>query len=139
MEEKHFLVDEGLPIRAYDVDAMGYVNNIVYIRWFEDLRHYFLDLYLPFDKMMEKGISPVLIHTQSDYQHHLTIHDKPRGRIWLKDAGVTKWKMAFEIYQHERIHCVGEQWGYFLDLKNQRPTPLPEELRRVPQNLQTIP
>ena len=28
-----------LKVRAYDVDAMGYVSNIVYVRWFEDLRH----------------------------------------------------------------------------------------------------
>ena len=80
MEIKPLLVEADLYIHAYDVDVMGYVSNIVYIRWFEDMRHHMLDIVYPFEKMIEEGIAPVLMHTELDYLRPFTIHDKPIGR-----------------------------------------------------------
>jgi len=39
------LIQKPLKINGYDIDVMGIVSNIVYIRWFEDLRFEFLDRY----------------------------------------------------------------------------------------------
>jgi acyl-CoA thioester hydrolase len=128
MQTKPLLITTDIYVRAYDVDAMGYVSNIVYIRWFEDLRHHFLDIYYPFASMIADDRSPVLMHTDVDYLRPLTIHDKPTGRCWMEKAGGSKWKMGYEIVQGETIHCSGSQIGYFMDLKTQRPVKLPESM-----------
>lgn len=122
------MIKETLPIRAYDIDAMGYVSNIVYIRWFEDLRHHFLDKYYPFERMMEDRISPVITHCEADYKHHLDIYDKPEGICRLEKWSLTKWVMKLEVFQGKKVHCSGIQKGYFIDLQTYRPAPIPKDM-----------
>ncbi len=128
MSEKPLLVEADIYIHAYDVDAMGYVSNIVYIRWFEDMRHYFLDVHYPFERMIADGLSPVLMQVEAEYRKPLTIHDKPQGRIWMEKIGATKWTMNYEIVQGDAVHCFGRQTGYFMELGSQRPARLPENM-----------
>ncbi len=125
---KPMLVSSELKIKAYDVDAMGYVSNIVYVRWFEDLRHVFLDKYYPFDKMISENKSPVLIETNVQYKLPLTIHDTATGYLWVEEMKKTKWTMRIEITQGDQIHCIGTQKGYFLDIENKRPARLPDNM-----------
>ena len=128
MKNRPLLVEDGIYIHAYDVDAMGYVSNIVYVRWFEDLRHCLLDLHYPFEKMIADGKSPVLVHTDVNYLLPLTIHDKPFGRCWMSRGGGTKWELQYEIVQGDVVHCSGKQKGYFMDIKTKRPEKLPQHM-----------
>jgi acyl-CoA thioester hydrolase len=47
---KPMLVELEIKIKAYDIDVMGIVSNIVYVRWFEDLRTLFLIHFYPLRK-----------------------------------------------------------------------------------------
>ena len=38
VKERQLIAEKEITINAYDIDARGIVSNIVYIRWFEDLR-----------------------------------------------------------------------------------------------------
>ena len=49
-------IEMPITINGYDVDVMGIVNNIVYIRWFEDLRLQFLAKYYPYDEIVRSEI-----------------------------------------------------------------------------------
>ena len=57
--------------------------NIVYIRWFEDLRTAFINQHMNYSTMINQGISPILMKTEAEYKVPVTIHDKPVGRIYL--------------------------------------------------------
>ena len=120
------LIEMPIKIRAYDIDAVGIVSNIVYIRWFEDLRHEFLDKYYPFESMILEGKSPLLMKTEVEYLSPLTIHDKPTGRLWADKFGKTKWNLALEILCGTTIKCKGKQTGCFFSLESGRPTPFPD-------------
>lgn len=37
------VVEKEIEVNGYDIDVMGVVSNIVYIRWFEDLRIVFIN------------------------------------------------------------------------------------------------
>ncbi len=54
MIESSRLMETVLPIqvKAYEIDAMGVVSNIVYVKWLEDARHEFLAKYYPYDEMI---------------------------------------------------------------------------------------
>jgi acyl-CoA thioester hydrolase len=129
------LIHKPLKINGYDIDVMGIVSNIVYIRWFEDLRFEFLDRYWPFENMLKSNRSPVLSTTHVKYRYPLTIYDRPFGMLWISDLGRAKWTVSIEIATEERINCTGTQTGYFLDLTTKRPVPLPTELRKEYERL----
>lgn len=77
MQERKLVAEKEIEVNVYDIDAMGIVSNIVYVRWFEDLRTAFINQYMTYSEMMKFNISPILMRTESDYKVPLTIHDKP--------------------------------------------------------------
>ena len=122
------LIETEIRIKAYEIDAMGVVSNIEYVRYFEDLRHLFLDRYYPYSEMMKKHVSPVLMNTNIHYQIPLTIHDRPVGRCWVTKMKMAKWEFTFEIESPAGIHCIGTQKGGFFDIQANRPIRCPESL-----------
>lgn len=102
-------------MNGYDIDAMGVVSNIVYIRWFEDLRTVFINQHMNYSTMINQGISPILMKTEAEYKVPVTIHDKPVGRIYLVKASKMKWVFKFEIVSPSGVHCIGTQTGGFTD------------------------
>lgn len=77
MTERKLVAERNFEVNGYDIDAMGIVSNIVYIRWFEDLRTDFINQYMPYSDMMSQQISPILMNTEAEYKTPITIHDKP--------------------------------------------------------------
>lgn len=122
------LLEMDLKILGYDIDVMGIVSNIVYVRWFEDLRFHFLETFYPFDEMFKAHQSPILKNTEVDYKYPLTIYDKPKGRIWVSNLGRAKWEVSIEIQTEKKMHCLGKQIGYFINMEKRRPIPVPERL-----------
>ena len=128
--EKVLLAQKDIQINAYDIDAMGIVSNIVYVRWFEDLRMAFLNEHYPLAEMMAIKISPILMRTEIDYKVPLTIFDQPIGRCWMVKSGQSSWEMEFEIAT-DKVHCVGKQKGCFYDLKSKKVARIPERLQKL--------
>lgn len=81
--KKLYSIEIAFTINTYDIDAAGHVNNIVYIRWLEDLRaKLFLNI-CDYKKMIEKGFYLVVVATEIKYKKQLKIFDKPIGTIEL--------------------------------------------------------
>ena len=117
-----------IKIRAYEIDAMGVVSNTHYVRWFEDLRHEFLDRYYRYSDMITDGLSYVLMHTEVDYLKPLVLSDDPIAKCTITKIEKFRWEISIEIRCGENIHCVGLQQGCFLDLKKNFPTRVPQKL-----------
>ena len=54
-------------VMTYDIDFAGVLNNVVYVRWLEDLRNVFAEQVLPIGEAFKRGIVPALIRTEIDY------------------------------------------------------------------------
>ncbi|MFC5542825.1 MAG: thioesterase family protein [Bacilli bacterium] len=128
MQNRKLVIQMELPIQAYDIDAMGIVSNLVYVRWFEDLRMEFLNATYSLTEMMKSNITPILMRTEVDYRKPLTIFDKPIGRCWLVESGNSSWEMAFEIKSGDKLYCKGIQKGCFFDLEKKKVTRIPQQL-----------
>ena len=115
-------------VKAYEIDVVGIVSNIVYIKWFEDLRHAFLDKYYPFHEMIADGISPVLIKTEAEYKTPLRIDDLVTGRCWASKMAGVRWEMDIEICSGGKVHCFGRQKGCFYNVNAETPTRVPPRL-----------
>jgi len=126
--EKPMMIEAPIMIKAYEVDCVGIVSNIVYIKWFEDMRHYFLDKYYPYKDMMKNYVSPVLIATKAEYKAPLYITDSPIARSWVEKMGKVKWEMHIEIVCGDKVCCTGIQNGCFFDVQENAPTRTPSVL-----------
>ncbi|MCE5129909.1 acyl-CoA thioesterase [Staphylococcus saprophyticus] len=131
MTERKLVAERNFEVNGYDIDAMGIVSNIVYIRWFEDLRTDFINQYMPYSNMMNQQISPILMNTEAEYKTPITIHDKPVGRCYLVKASKLRWEFEFEIESEDAVHCIGKQSGTFFDLQKKKVTRLPEVFQTI--------
>jgi len=128
MNQRPMLIEKEIEVKGYDIDIMGIVSNIVYVRWFEDLRLVFLNAYCPYQEMIGGKRSPILMKTEIEYKASLTFFDHPVGRCWMSNIGRSKWEMEFEIASGQITNCTGKQMGCFFDLEKKRPIPLPQRL-----------
>jgi len=124
---KPLLLEKEIKIQGYDIDVLGIVSNIVFVRWLEDLRMYFLDTYYPFQSLYQENKSPVLAETHVHYKYPLSIQDSPTGYVWLSNVSKSQWECSFEIRTPEKLHASASQSGYFIDIERKRPTRIPEK------------
>jgi acyl-CoA thioester hydrolase len=131
MTERILVAERELEVNGYDIDAMGIVSNIVYVRWFEDLRTDFINQHMSYSEMMKSNISPILMKTEAEYQMPITIHDNPVGRCYLVKASRLRWEFEFEIASEHKMHCIGKQSGTFYNLKKQAVERVPEVFQNL--------
>ncbi|SHK12603.1 acyl-CoA thioester hydrolase [Anaerocolumna jejuensis DSM 15929] len=134
MNSRPMLVEKKIKVNAYDIDVMGIVSNIVYVRWFEDLRFLLLDQFWAYEDMLKLNQSPILSKTEIDYKRPLTILDNPVGELWISDLNKSRWTISIEIKSDGKLVCCGKQTGYFYDMNRKRPVPIPQELLQKYQN-----
>lgn len=129
MSDKPLYVEVPFEVKTYDIDFASVVNNIVYIRWLEDLRLKLLDTYAPLKDQLNAGHGPILMKTTIEYKKPVTIFDKPVGKMWLSELGAAHWAVQAEFCINDQAVCVAEQRGAYIDFARARPIPIPERLK----------
>src|SRR5665213_683898 len=123
-------VEVPFPPRTYDIDFAGVVNNIVYIRWLEDLRLALMAGIYPVDRALREGVAPILLSTNIAYEKPVTIRDTSLvGRMWVPAMERIKWHVAAEFSVGDTVHARAEQVGLFIRLSSRRPIAPPVALR----------
>lgn len=124
------LVEKRFKIQTYDIDLTGIVNNIVYVRWMEDLRRLMLDEYYPLEKFLEQNYIPIISSTAIEYKRPLRLSNIVYGRMWMEEAKKARWQVRAEfVMEEEKVAAIARQAGYFFDIKGNKPVELPDELR----------
>jgi acyl-CoA thioester hydrolase len=129
-KKQPFKVEIHLPVRTYDIDFAGVVNNIVYVRWLEDLRLEMLARHFPLDEQLNHGIVPVIVQTKIDYKQPIKISDTPNGKMWIEAMESLRWTVNAEIVVNDKVAALGEQVGIFVDLQSNKPIRMPKELKQ---------
>ncbi len=129
-QKQPFEVEIRLPVRTYDIDFAGIVNNIVYVRWLEDLRLEMLARHFPLDEQLKNGIAPVIVQTKIDYKQPIKISDVPTGKMWIEMMESLRWTVNAVISVNGKVAALGEQVGIFVDLQNNKPIRMPERLKQ---------
>lgn len=133
-ESEKWLVRMNFSPRTYDIDAFGIVSNITYIRWLEDMRTEFLHQYLPWDRLDEESLAPVLAETNIKYHTALQMDQEAEGKLNMTDHGLTSWQLEFEFDRNGDVIITAEQSGMFVDTETHKPRRLPDDLRdRLPE------
>jgi acyl-CoA thioester hydrolase len=123
-------VELAFPPRTYDIDFAGVVNNIVYIRWLEDLRLALMAPIYPVDRALREDAAPILLSTGIEYDKPATIQDATLvGRMWVPRMERIKWHVAAEFAVGDRVHARATQVGLFIKLSTRKPIAPPKQLR----------
>jgi acyl-CoA thioester hydrolase len=117
-----------LRVKPYDIDVVGIVSNIVYVRWMEDLRLAMLDAYLPLDQQMEEGYLPAILKVEIDYKRTIQLHDELVGTMWLSNLDRMRYEVTAEFAVDGQVCAIGRQQGCFISLKTKRPVRPPAKL-----------
>jgi len=126
-----------LRVKPYDIDVMGVVSNIVYVRWMEDLRLAMLDAFLPLDWQMAEGFIPAILNVTIDYKRPIQLHDQVVGTMWLSGLEKLRYEVTAEFRANGRLAATGRQVGCFVSLASKKPVRPPAKLVTMYRQLKT--
>ena len=69
------------PIETYDIDVAGHVNNIVFVRWLEELRTKLFSRNYSLEKMIKNNYHLVVLSTEVKYHKQIRLFDEPFAEI----------------------------------------------------------
>ena len=107
-----------IEIKTYEIDIAGHVNNIVYIKWLEDLRCKLFEKILPIDNLLYWNLYPVVTSTNIVYKKQLKLNDKPAGSIWIENIQHNMMILKFNFIMGKNICAFAEQKCVLMNIKN---------------------
>ncbi len=126
---KPLLVELPIRVKTYDVDWVGHVNNIVYIRWLEDLRLHLLDTHFPLDALRDQGLAPIIVTTNIHYRKGISLSDhEVLARMWVSKFGRATFYLEAEFRVTGDLRCTAAQRGTFIDQAKMKPVRIPQGL-----------
>lgn len=119
MEKINFELD----VYSFQIDYVGHVSNIVYIQWMEIGRTKLLEhIGLPLNKLAEKGIAPILVHTEIRYKKALYVEDKVKVELWVAELKNASAIIKFNFYNSKgELAAFGSQTGLFIHRDKVKP------------------
>ncbi|MGD8781192.1 MAG: thioesterase family protein [Ignavibacteria bacterium] len=113
-------IEMNFHVNTYDIDLAGHVNNIVYVRWLEDLRNKLLNEKFNLKKIITESFYPVVVSTIINYKKQIRIFDKPNGVIEFRGCkhGILNFKSIIKL--KDIIAAKAEQRCVIINLKNSK-------------------
>ena len=107
-----------LQIKTYEIDVAGHVNNIVYIKWLEELRNKIFEEIIPVSTLLELKLYPAVVSTKIVYKKQLKLSDEVEGFSWCKDFNHNILTIKFNFKKLGEICALAEQRCVLLNLEN---------------------
>lgn len=129
-------VSSDVQLRFRDTDALGHVNNVVYITWMELGRMAYTDKYLPAIDWTKKGF--ILANVTIDFIEPVLLNDKVRVYMKVERVGTKSLVFGCLITRNngtgERPAAKGTNVIVAMDYENNVSIPIPEEWKEAVQN-----
>ncbi|HEX5339275.1 MAG TPA: acyl-CoA thioesterase [Gammaproteobacteria bacterium] len=122
-------------IRWADLDPNGHMRHTAYMDYAAQARVGFLAADgFTLERFQKLHIGPVLFHESTDYLHEVRANE--RITVSTEVSGLSPnrkhWRIRHRIFnQHDKLACVVNVQGAWLDLVARRIVPAPAELLRA--------
>jgi acyl-CoA thioester hydrolase len=130
MQKRTLNIDLPITVKTYDIDFMGIVSNISYVRWLEDLRLHFLEVHYSLQKLMSELVVPILTQTHIEYKRPIRMHDQIKGSIWMEKFDSLGWVANMEFMVNGKLASTANQGGIFINIGTMKPSNPPEGLQK---------
>jgi acyl-CoA thioester hydrolase len=118
LENDKYKASIDIEIKTYEIDIAGHVNNIVYVKWLEDLRCKLFEQIFPINNLLFWNLYPVVTSTNIVYKKQLKLGEKLSGVIWLEELKHNMMILKFNFIINESVCAFAEQKCVLMNLKN---------------------
>ena len=121
-----------IPIRWGDMDAMGHVNNTLYVRYLEIVRiEWLTQVWGPPDV---SGEGPVIVNTFCNFLRQLKYPGDVLAKHYVSDLGRTSFMAWVTLERTDApglLYATGGAKTVWINYRQERSVPLPEALRAL--------
>ena len=120
-----------IPVAWGEMDAMGHVNNIVYLRWFESARITYFERIGWLESGRVSGVGPILHSTQARFRAPVRWPDTVSVGARVSAVEADRFTMLYEVRSErlERVAAEGSGIVVCYDYTRGVKATLPEEIR----------
>ncbi len=131
-EKKKLVYEMTFKVRWGDMDAMGHVNNTVYLRYLETARiEWLTSIGCAPDPA---GQGPVIVNAFCNFYKQLEYPDEVLLRFYASDPGRSSfdtWGLMSRIQEPEVVCAAGGGTTVWVDFPAQKAIPIPEWMRQI--------
>ena len=136
-ERTTFVVSIDLPVAWGEQDAFGHLNNVVYFRYFENVRMHYLERIGVLRSHNEHGIGVILASTTCDFKRPVEWPMQLTIRTGCTVVGNTSFTMVYEILDDlDVVVATGISVQVMYDYRNSHKVPVPEGIRQAIEAIQ---
>jgi acyl-CoA thioester hydrolase len=120
-----FVFSHTLEIRFKDIDALGHVNNAVYITYLEQTRAKYLE------QLGLRGSHPttILVGNEIDYLRPVLLHDRLEVKMRCLSIGHKSLKFAYEIMANNTLAARAISTHVWYDFEQNMSVAVPPEAK----------
>lgn len=118
-----------IAVRPEDIDALGHVNNVVYVRWVQDVAvAHWRAAATP---AQQAATIWVVVRHEIDYKHAARAGDSVRARTWVGRAALRTFERHTELHRESDGKLLARALTLWcpLDPSSRRPITVDDELR----------
>jgi acyl-CoA thioester hydrolase len=120
-----------IDVRFRDLDALGHVNNAVFLTYFEEGRKKFSEKY--FKVSDPSDFKFIMAHIRCDYIKPVLFVDKLTLHMWVKDIGTKSFAFEYKLV-HESdesiVYATGESVQVCFDYKKNQSMAVSDETKK---------
>lgn len=127
-----------IPVAWGEMDAFQHVNNIVYFRYFENVRVAYMSKINYLEWMTKTGFGPILASTQCRYKFPLTYPDTVLAGAKMIRMEEDRFVMQHAVasLKHHKIAALGEATVVSYNFRENKKAPIPQEIKERIQKLE---
>jgi acyl-CoA thioester hydrolase len=121
-----------IPVLWGDQDAFAHVNNVVYLRWCEEVRVAYLRLVGMMPPVPPTGVAPIVASVKCDYKIPVNYPDTVQVGARITSIGNSSLRMVHHIvsFNLDRVVAEADSTLVLLDYSISKPVTVPAELRQ---------
>ena len=116
-----------IPVAPADIDQLGHVNNVVYLRWVQEVAtaHWFSAT----SEAEKSEILWVVVRHEIEYKHPAKICDGIIARTWVGTATEITFERHTEILRNGKVLVRARTLWCPVDIRSGRPLRVPQQVR----------
>ena len=115
-----------LSVLPSDIDAMGHVNNVVYVRWVQEVAEAHWNHSA--SAALRAKYAWVVLRHEIDYKNPAFLHDKITGLTWVGEYSGARFDRFVKLMAEKKVLAQARTTWCLLDAKSLRPIRIPEEI-----------
>ncbi len=128
-----------VPVQWGEMDALGHVNNIVFLRWFESVRmKYFFRCHV-LDRVKSENVGPILASTSVAFKSPVTYPDTVTAEATVPRVGNSSFTMKYTLKstaQDDAVVAKCEAAIVMVDYGSGRSVRVPDDVRAAIERLE---